>query len=42
MELRDQCGQMTVIKFADLERNPKLPPDLFKFTPPQGADVISE
>jgi outer membrane lipoprotein carrier protein len=42
MELRDQFGQMTVIKFADLERNPKLPPDLFKFTPPQGADVISE
>jgi outer membrane lipoprotein carrier protein len=42
MELRDQFGQMTVIKFADLERNPRLPPDLFKFTPPKGADVISE
>ena len=42
MELRDQFGQMTVIKFADLERNPKLSPDLFKFTPPRGADVISE
>lgn len=42
MELRDQFGQVTVIKFADLERNPKLPPDTFKFTPPKGADVISE
>ena len=42
MELRDQFGQVTVIKFADLERNPKLPPEAFQFTPPKGADVISE
>jgi len=42
MELRDQFGQVTVIRFADLERNPKLSPDAFKFTPPKGADVISE
>jgi len=42
MELRDQFGQITVIKFADLERNPKLSPETFKFTPPQGADVIRE
>ncbi|MCI3953172.1 MAG: outer rane lipoprotein carrier protein LolA [Burkholderiales bacterium] len=42
MELRDQFGQITVIKFADVERNPKLPPDTFKFTPPAGADVIRE
>jgi outer membrane lipoprotein carrier protein len=42
MELRDQFGQITVIKFADLERNPKLPPDTFQFTPPAGADIIRE
>ena len=42
MELRDQFGQVTVIKFASVERNPKLLPDAFKFTPPKGADVISE
>lgn len=42
MELRDQFGQITVIKFADLQRNPRLPPDTFKFTPPAGADVIRE
>ena len=42
MELRDQFGQITVIKFADLQRNPKLPPDTFKFAPPAGADVIRE
>ena len=42
MELRDQFGQTTVIKFADVQRNPKLAGDLFKFTPPGDADVISE
>ena len=42
MELRDQFGQVTVIRFADVERNPKLSPETFKFTPPKGADVISE
>ena len=42
MELRDQFGQITVIKFAAVERNPKLAPELFRFVPPKGADVISE
>ena len=42
MELRDQLGQATVIKFAEVERNPKLSPELFKFVPPKGADVIRE
>ncbi len=42
MELRDQFAQVTVIKFAAVERNPKLSPELFKFVPPKGADVIRE
>ena len=42
MELRDQFGQVTVITFADVERNPRIPAEVFRFTPPQGADVISE
>jgi outer membrane lipoprotein carrier protein len=42
MELRDQFAQTTVIKFANVERNPKLSPDVFKFTPPKGADVITD
>lgn len=42
MELRDQFGQVTVITFADIERNPRIPAEVFRFTPPQGADVISE
>ena len=42
MELKDQFGQTTLIKFADLERNVKLAPNAFTFTPPKGAAVISE
>jgi outer membrane lipoprotein carrier protein len=42
MELRDQFGQATVIKFASFERNPKLSPEVFRFTPPKGADVITD
>lgn len=42
MELRDQFGQITVITFADIERNPQIPAEVFRFTPPKGADVISE
>lgn len=42
MELRDQFGQVTVISFADVERNPRLPAELFRFTPPKGVDVITE
>lgn len=42
MELSDQFGQKTIIKFSDLQRNVKLSPEAFKFTPPKGADVISE
>jgi outer membrane lipoprotein carrier protein len=42
MELRDQFGQNTVIRFSEIERNPKLANDSFSFTPPPGADVISE
>lgn len=42
MELRDHFGQTTVIRFPDMERNPKLDPAQFTFTPPPGADVIGE
>ncbi len=42
MELKDQFGQLTVIRFIDLKRNPSLSPELFTFTPPKGADVIRD
>ena len=38
----DNFGQTTMLIFSQLERNPKIPPEVFKFSPPPGADVISE
>jgi outer membrane lipoprotein carrier protein len=42
MELFDNFGQTTQIRLLRAERNPKLSPSLFHFTPPAGADVIGE
>jgi outer membrane lipoprotein carrier protein len=42
MELHDHFGQTTVLIFSGLQQNAKLAPELFKFNPPPGADVISE
>jgi outer membrane lipoprotein carrier protein len=42
MVLRDNFGQFTLLVFTDLDTNPVLAPDLFQFTPPEGADVISD
>jgi outer membrane lipoprotein carrier protein len=41
MELVDGFGQLTLVRFSGIERNPKLSPELFQFVPPKGADVIS-
>lgn len=40
MELTDAFGQTTELVFSDLRRNPKLAADVFRFTPPKGADVV--
>jgi len=42
LEVVDVFGQRSVVRFANFERNPKLPPDLFRFTPPKGVDVIGD
>jgi outer membrane lipoprotein carrier protein len=42
MELSDSFGQTTVLRFSSLQRNPRLEPSLFRFTPPKGADVIGD
>jgi outer membrane lipoprotein carrier protein len=41
MDLYDGFGQLTLVRFQAIERNPKLSTELFQFTPPPGADVIS-
>jgi outer membrane lipoprotein carrier protein len=42
LEVTDNFGQRTQIGFFHLMRNPKLGAELFKFTPPKGADVVGE
>jgi outer membrane lipoprotein carrier protein len=42
MELLDAFGNQTVLRFSGLQRNPVLAPQLFKFVPPKGADVLGE
>jgi len=42
MELHDSFGNRTAIEFSDVQRNPKLPADAFKFVPPHGADVLRD
>jgi chaperone LolA len=42
MELNDALGSRTMIRFEDLQRNPKLSLQLFRFVPPKGADVLED
>ena len=42
MELIDSFGQTTVLGFKGLQRNPRVDPELFRFAPPKGADVVGE
>jgi len=42
MEIKDNFGQTTTLRFSRFERNPHLAPDLFRFVPPKGADVVGE
>ncbi|MGZ8981588.1 MAG: outer membrane lipoprotein chaperone LolA [Burkholderiaceae bacterium] len=42
MLLADNFGQVTQLTFAKVERNPKLDSGAFTFTPPKGADVLTE
>jgi outer membrane lipoprotein carrier protein len=40
LEVVDAFGQKSVVRFSNVERNPKFAPDYFRFSPPKGADVI--
>jgi len=42
MELQDNFGQSTRLRFNALRMNPMLGNDLFRFKPPKGADVITQ
>lgn len=42
MELHDAFGHHTVLRFTELKNNPPLSPQRFRFTPPKGADVLTD
>ena len=42
MELMDNFGHTTRLRFSNVRRNPKLDPGEFRFEPPKGADVLGE
>ena len=42
MELLDNFGQTTLLRFSGLVRNPKVEGAEFRFEPPKGADVLGE
>ncbi|MCH9716419.1 MAG: outer membrane lipoprotein chaperone LolA [Gammaproteobacteria bacterium] len=42
MDLYDQLGQKTIIRFQQVKNNDALPSTLFRFTPPAGVDVVDQ
>jgi len=42
MELTDNFGQTTVLRFTKLERNAKVDTNEFRFEPPKGTDVLGD
>ena len=42
LELKDRLGQTTRVEFTDIQLNPPLDSDEFRFNVPDGADVIDE
>lgn len=42
MELKDQFGQVSLLKFTSFQRNPALGAQQFAFEVPKGADVVKQ
>jgi len=42
MTFKDQLGSTTDIRFSNWRRNVAIPPSVFTFVPPKGADVIGD
>jgi outer membrane lipoprotein carrier protein len=41
MELYDVFGNVTLLTFSNIQKNPSLPPGTFQFVTPKGADVLN-
>lgn len=42
LEILDAFGQNSVLRFKDMQLNPALPANAFRFQPPAGADVMKQ
>ncbi|HEX7558994.1 MAG TPA: outer-membrane lipoprotein carrier protein LolA, partial [Usitatibacter sp.] len=42
MELFDQLGGHTLLRFSELKANASVSADTFKFSPPKGVDVLED
>ena len=42
LEIVDAFGQKSLVRFTNVERNPKFAPEHFRFVPPKGADVVGD
>jgi outer membrane lipoprotein carrier protein len=42
IEMTDGLGQVTRMKFHNVQRNPELDAELFRYRPPIGADIIGD
>jgi outer membrane lipoprotein carrier protein len=42
LEILDSFGQQSVMTFTRMEVNAAVPPETFRFQPPQGADVVRQ
>jgi outer membrane lipoprotein carrier protein len=42
MELRDSFGQVSLLTFTHIEKNPAMPANQFRFVIPKGADVLQQ
>ncbi|MDD3530083.1 MAG: outer-membrane lipoprotein carrier protein LolA, partial [Gallionellaceae bacterium] len=42
MELKDNFGQQTYLRFIDVKNNPSLGGNLFRFKPPKGVDILGD
>ena len=42
MEMQDNFGQLTRLRFSKIETNPNIAADIFRFVPPPGVDVLGD
>lgn len=42
MELHDSFGQTMKLKFSGMKRNPEISASRFEFTPPKGAEILTQ